>query len=59
MAQRNAAQTSNNQMKEVSHLWANWCDAMGSDWRYWTMPWAPEGDQPACDGINWHIKVVH
>ena len=57
MARQNA-QVSNNQMKEVSHLWANWADVMGSDWRYWAMPFSPEGDMPACDGFNWHLRIT-
>lgn len=47
------------QMKEVTCYELNFMDAMGSDWHYWFLPFAPQGDQPSIDGINWHMKTLN
>lgn len=61
MAQKNRANPyhNNKQMKEVTNRLLNAADAMGGDMTYWPLPWAPEGDHPACDGFNWHIRTIH
>lgn len=46
-------------MKEVTDFLANAKDVMGKDMYYWALPWAPEGDQPGCDGVHWHIRALH
>ena len=46
----------NNQMKEVDNRWLNAVDTMGTNCKQWFMPW---GDNPACDGFNWHMRKIH
>ena len=45
-------------MKEVTAYMSNWVDIMGYEWKYWFMPYAPKGDHPNIDGINWHMKAL-
>ena len=43
--------------REEIQRWENLCDIMGPDWRYWLLPWTPEGkDLPRVDGINWKMR---
>ena len=58
MASKNSL-TGNNQTKEVTNYWLNAADAMGYNRSYYFLPWAPDGDHPACDGFNWYIRTLH
>ena len=44
------------QMKQIVDYKQNFRDVFGTDWRFWAMPCAPAGDQPALDGYNWHMR---